>query len=389
MHKDKAYFPSHLEASLREFCQRLISQLELSDFIQDITQLDHACYRVSDLTSYEAYKKVFSTCGHLLSEAYINGRPIATYKLNQSITLDQRFKIDVIELPAPKPGSSYDEGFEHIEAVTTLSLEKLIAKHSKHTFHTGNMHAEINRDISLRFGGGLVKFHESSLEDVIAQEKLDLKKRLTEWLLIIDFDDTITDSKLAFLKAIHLALEEFLACSIDFKKVQASAEPTFPEFFAHFGVVDTKSVEKIILLFQKHWLRFAKDCEVFLGMSSLLSCLQSEGVKIHLWTARDLVTTNQFLADHDLSSFFESIHAFGNTGKPEPSLALKTACESSRCILLGDSMSDATGAKNLNAHFLQAAWVHQKDLQVSTDAICKTPMEALSKILRKYREAIA
>lgn len=100
MHSAANLFPSHLEDTLKKFCEKLISQLEQAGFIEDISQIDHACYRVSDLKSYESYKRIFSDCGQLLSEAYINGRPIATYKLNQAITLDARFKIDVIELPA-------------------------------------------------------------------------------------------------------------------------------------------------------------------------------------------------------------------------------------------------------------------------------------------------
>ncbi len=385
MHSAANLFPSHLEVALKKFSEKLISQLEQAGFIEDIGQIDHACYRVSDLKSYESYKRTFADCGQLLSEAYINGRPIATYKLHQSIALDARFKIDVIELPAPKPGLDYEEGFEHIEVVTPLSLETLVVKHPNYKFHTGNMHAKINRDISLKFDGGVVKFNESSLEDVIIQEKIELSKRTTNWLLAIDFDDTITDSKLPFLKATHLALEEFLGRPINFETVRSSAEPTFPAFFAHFGIHDPTSVDKVIQLFQKHWPSFAKDCQVYEGIDSLLSCLQSEGVKIHVWTARDLITTTQFLVEHRLSSLVESIHAFDGRSKPEPPTSLKDASQSSRCILLGDSVSDVTGAQNLGAYFLQAAWVHQKDLNVNVDVICKTPLEALSKMLKKYQ----
>ena len=158
---------------LKSFVEPLIATLTRLQMASSIKEIDHVCYRVADHDRYQYWRKQLDSMGILLSDALVNGRPIATYQLHTPIKVTDTYALDVIELPSPKPGSPYREGFEHIEAVTVGSLEAFMAQYKSLEFQTHNLNAKINRDISLKFPEGLVKFHESSLAEIIALEKAE------------------------------------------------------------------------------------------------------------------------------------------------------------------------------------------------------------------------
>lgn len=142
-------------------------EAKLNEFFSEI---DHVCYRVESVERYELLKKQFEVSHELLSDALVNGRPISTFKLNTPIKLENGIEIPLFELPSPKPGSDYKEGFEHIEVVTNCTLDQLIETRTDIKFNLKNKDASINADISAMFKNGLVKFHEQSLEKVIEEE---------------------------------------------------------------------------------------------------------------------------------------------------------------------------------------------------------------------------
>lgn len=375
--------------NLEGFTTKLLQELDAAGLGDIFTQVDHACYRVSSLSGYEELKRELKSHTKLLSEAYINGRPIASYKLNHPIKVSGKYLVDVLELPAPKPNASYEDGFEHIEVVTKTRLEDLITTYPQFTFNTHNLGAEINRDISLRLPSGLVKFHESSLEAVIAEEQAVLAKRSKHPLVLLDFDETIVSSKKPFLKAAHLVLEGELKRKIAFEEIIQKARPTFPEFFANFGLkLDRDMVARMLAAFPAAWEQFFSECTVPVGVESMLSCLKSEGFVVHVWTARDGATTLSTLERFGLRAYIEAVHAFDGTahGKPEPDdVLLRAAKNASHVIMVGDSHSDAAGAAAVGATFIQAAWVHTAKLTTPEKMIARSPLEALSHMLECIR----
>src|SRR3989338_417894 len=76
--------------------------------------LDHLCYRVKTESAYQKMKSFASLHAILLSEALIAGRPIATFKLAHPIAWHGR-TVSVVEIPSPKAGRDYEEGWEHAE----------------------------------------------------------------------------------------------------------------------------------------------------------------------------------------------------------------------------------------------------------------------------------
>lgn len=163
-------FKNKFEQKLLEFARPMLRELDDLEMMPDISLIDHACYRVASVEAYQIIKGNLEQHATLLSEALINGRPIATYKLAQPLAIAPGYVLDVIEIPAPKAGRNYQEGFEHLEAVTKIPLKQFMVLYPNIQFDCSNLTALVNRDVSCILKSGHIKFHERSLEEIIRDE---------------------------------------------------------------------------------------------------------------------------------------------------------------------------------------------------------------------------
>lgn len=152
------------------FLDALFAALETHHIDVSGSYLDHLCYRVADTEGFEAMRTRLATTGALLGETRVQGRPIATYRLHVPMVHHHR-RIEVIELPAPKPGSPYPEGFEHAEFVVDEDLSALTRRYPHLPWDLSGLAKTVNADVRLRFGPIAVKFHRHSLAEVIAAER--------------------------------------------------------------------------------------------------------------------------------------------------------------------------------------------------------------------------
>lgn len=154
-----------------EFLEKLFKTLADSKIeIASHWDIDHLCYRVDSLDRYEELKNNFLTFGRLLIESDVNGRPIATFKLNSSVVFKE-WSIDVVELPAPKPSKPTKEGFEHIEVVCDESFSDLEGKYKHLKLDLGGLKKDFNQEFEIDLGERNLKFHHMSLESVIRVEE--------------------------------------------------------------------------------------------------------------------------------------------------------------------------------------------------------------------------
>lgn len=161
--------PHPLEKTLGNisvFLEKVFSALKNDGIAVSDYELDHVCYRVETKERYDELKELLKKHGTLLAENMIAGRPIAVYKLNKPFVYKDR-KICCIELPSPKQGSKYREGFEHVEFVINMSFEEFIKKHASLEFDTSDSLKEVNPDIKRTYAGFAVKFHQHALEYVV------------------------------------------------------------------------------------------------------------------------------------------------------------------------------------------------------------------------------
>ena len=152
------------------FLDDLFSRINDIELRVENYELDHICYRVTSVDQYKIKKNELMNYGELLIESMVNGRLISTFKLHEPIIYGKR-KIFLVELPSPKTSHSYEEGLEHVEFVTKEPLQKIIDRYPQYSFEVFGIHKKINADITLKLGDYCIRFHNQSLEDVIAFEK--------------------------------------------------------------------------------------------------------------------------------------------------------------------------------------------------------------------------
>ncbi|MEO0731274.1 MAG: VOC family protein [Bacteroidota bacterium] len=157
-----------------DFLNQLFTDLEPTPGVLDHLFLDHICYRVATIARYVALRDELLAAGNeLLVESPINGRRISTFRLKSPIVHGRRH-IPLLELPEPKIGSPYPEGYEHVEFVTDRPLADFLPWISQHLgtpIDRKGLAKAHNADVRIHLSGKRsVKFHERSLEEIIIEE---------------------------------------------------------------------------------------------------------------------------------------------------------------------------------------------------------------------------
>lgn len=158
--------PEQILGPVTSFLEQIFQHLKEDQIEVDTFELDHICYRVETKERYVKLKQQLSGYGELLTESIVGGRPIATFKLYQPYQFQNR-KIYCLELPSPKEGSPYAEGFEHVEFVIEESFEDFMSKYAHLPFKTKGMQKAVNPEISRKYSNSSVKFHHHPIEYVI------------------------------------------------------------------------------------------------------------------------------------------------------------------------------------------------------------------------------
>jgi predicted metalloenzyme YecM len=159
------------------FLEEILGDIKKAGFdFSDFVQLDHICYRTNSIGNYDVKKKELSSTGTLVTETQISGRLIATFRLLEPIRYGS-WRIDAIELPAPKPDNKYPEGLEHVEFVIFDNFETFLKKYNNHDFDLKSMNRGINPEIALNLGKYSVKFHLLGLLAVTyLEQKIGIQK---------------------------------------------------------------------------------------------------------------------------------------------------------------------------------------------------------------------
>ena len=153
------------------FLDDILARVEHAGFdMSDFSQLDHMCYRTVSLEQYDQKKTELRKVGRLLTETVINDRPIATFRLHRPV-FHGKWRIDAIELPAPKAGAAYGEGLEHIELVLYDDIPTFLHKYEGKPFEMKAANRGINPEVGLKLGEYTVKFHLLSLTTVTYLEQ--------------------------------------------------------------------------------------------------------------------------------------------------------------------------------------------------------------------------
>lgn len=180
MNKNDFDFDSFKTAG-ENFMTTLTAKLVDAGIPAESMKSDHLCFRVRTDQEYTFYRAALADHGQLLTEANVNGRAIATFRLTSAFQTDCH-EVPLLELPAPKQGTSYLTGFEHAEFLINESFSSFRSRYPQLNFEErGNQ--TLNPELCLKFDQGMqVKFHHLALDRVIEFESAEIED------IIFDFD---------------------------------------------------------------------------------------------------------------------------------------------------------------------------------------------------------
>lgn len=163
-YSDLVKFQNEVHNSAFNFLEKLFSLIK---FDVNNFSLDHLCFRTKTNDDYQKYCSLFKGIGNLLGENLVGDRNISSFKLSTPIEYKNRL-ISIIEVPEPKNGSYYENGFEHAEFVIEDSFEQFAQKNSQINFDWSNANKKINPELRVKLNDNIsLKFHHQSLENLI------------------------------------------------------------------------------------------------------------------------------------------------------------------------------------------------------------------------------
>lgn len=107
-----------LQDTIQDFHTRvtaLTDELGITDIVKGL-HIDHAGIRVAKNEDVDTLREELLQHGLCFSSEIVNGREILLFELYTSLQFGHT-KIHCIELPYPKPGHTYVDGWEHVEFV--------------------------------------------------------------------------------------------------------------------------------------------------------------------------------------------------------------------------------------------------------------------------------
>jgi uncharacterized protein len=154
-----------------QFIDDILARVTAEGFdLSDFSQIDHICYRTTSTENYLQKKEELSTVAKLLGETMVNNRPISTFRLTDPI-IHTPWRIDALELPAPKAGQKHPDGLEHVEFVIYDDMPTFLKKYQGKAFVMKSADRGINPEVGLQLGEYSVKFHLLNLPTVIYLEQ--------------------------------------------------------------------------------------------------------------------------------------------------------------------------------------------------------------------------
>jgi phosphoglycolate phosphatase len=179
---------------------------------------------------------------------------------------------------------------------------------------------------------------------------------------VFDLDGTLVDSLTSHFQVLEKIFHRFDAdfSSSEHLEVLKVNSKTLPKYFeTKLGVA---AVEPALVMFKELNTQSFKSIRAFPGIEDLLKTLQTQGMKLAVWTARDLEATNEILKHTGLSPYF-SICVSGSCvdeGKPHPEGLKKIAahfeCGAESMVMVGDFDSDMLGAQAFGIKAIRVFW---------------------------------
>ena len=306
---------------------------------------DHLCYRVASREEYEIKKRELLLENKLLTEAEIRGRPIATFRLAKPLHFDGH-EIELLELPAPKPGQTFKTGFEHVEYVLREPFKTYLDAHPELRALAEIRENPFNPEMTFTFGDYGVKLHYAPLDEVIALEELP---KIQQKMFVFDLDGTLIDS-MGEIGIVNREIVEALGIK-PAPNVQFGS--TFQKIIDQFAITEIDAKEYALRWSKK---MIDRKAPLLPGMRELLSAVRELKIPMVIWTARDRASTDAAIDQLGIRSYFAAIRTFEDAC-PKPivdGLKFLTGGRPKEFVYyIGDSDADEAAANGMGCRFFK------------------------------------
>lgn len=208
--------------------------------------------------------------------------------------------------------------------------------------------------------------------------------------VIFDCDGTLISSQAGILKGIQKLMGEHLKRPVSLNEVKQKYSADMQVLAQRFGL--DLSDSKVLDWAKKRWSDLMGQghsrYQAFEGIAPLLETLSQKGIEIYVWTARDRASTREILMRLGLMKHVLDMRCFDDcTPKPHPqglSELTPHLKEKKEIIVIGDSTTDISGAKQYGAHAFAALWDPYADeaqlKAAGAEQLVQTPGEFLDKM---------
>ena len=151
----------------KSFLDKLL--LDVSDKGIDVSayNLDHFGYQCSSDEDYDKLKPEIEKIAKLASENIVGGRRVGIFKLDSPLGY-KNWKIQAVELVAPKEGQTCPSALEHAEFVIDSDFDSFIKKYPNLYFDTSKINQPLFPMVTLKLSGYTqVKFHLQPILEIV------------------------------------------------------------------------------------------------------------------------------------------------------------------------------------------------------------------------------
>lgn len=181
---------------------------------------------------------------------------------------------------------------------------------------------------------------------------------------IFDFDGTIVDSFLGIAKSVRHALIKTKGIWIDDLETFKSfvGPPLHHSFTKVLEMSESQAAEAIQYFRERYGTVGYRECEVYDGITEMLSELRANGIKTALASSKSEDMLKKIIVDKNLTSYFDIVLGISDIVKHETKADLIVSSMSSlsalpgETVMIGDRVYDAEGAKEAGVDFIGALY---------------------------------
>lgn len=177
-------------------------------------------------------------------------------------------------------------------------------------------------------------------------------------LVIFDFDGTIADTSKSILGSIQYVQKQMGLPEISYEQKLSHIGPPMEESYARNFGLSGDLLEKAVSLHKEYAVKKGfLEVQIYSGIPELLQSLKANGRLVAVATLKNQTTVERIINHFELTDFFDFVKGT-LPGKNTDKSALIKSCikkfnaKESECIIVGDSIYDAVGAKELGVDFV-------------------------------------